>query len=46
MTKWILVFFAVVGLLLVVSGPWRSSHATGVPVTSERVTVEIVGNPP
>ena len=46
MTKWLLVFFAFIGLLLLVSGQWRSSHATGVPVTSERVTVEIVGNPP
>ena len=46
MTKWVFVFFAFVGLLLLVGGQWRSSNATGVPVTSERVTVEIVGNPP
>ncbi|MEM7285808.1 MAG: hypothetical protein AAF480_05605 [Actinomycetota bacterium] len=46
MTRWVVLFFAFIGLMLLVGGHWRSSHATGVPVTSERVTVEIVGNPP
>ena len=44
--RWVAVFFVCIGLLLLVGGQWRSSQATGVPVTSERVTVEIVGNPP
>ena len=44
--RWVLLFCAVMGLLMLVGGPWRSSHATGVHVTAERVTVEIVGNPP
>ena len=42
----VLLFCAFMGLLILVGGPWRSSHATGVPFTAERVTVEIVGNPP
>lgn len=45
-SRWILVFFAFIGLLALMAGHWRQSHATGVPVTSDRVTIEIHGNPP
>jgi len=42
----VLAFALMVGAMLWSNLSWSPGHATGVPVTTESVVVDVVGNPP